>query len=336
MIQNEEQLQQTRGALNDLESALAALKRDILPLNAARFAMMSETVVDEIRRLRGDIEEYVGVRSAITQQAEFWMRLEGPDMQLGDAPSSIVTTMLDILRVGIQTVAEFLQRGSVSARPTAEIKKACDLRILEWIPGSVQVGLRLPDSTPALIADATLQGQVRNALRLYMKTAAWAGSDDDVQSLEDGIPGTEERRLLLNQVSRLIPRPRGALEAVELYGREVAQQRVRLKRDTRHRIRRAITQTFEEQTITAEGVLREIDLDQRTFIVRQPGGPGETRCSIDEDADDLINIAKYALDHHVVVTGEQRRDLTRRQSSPLRVREIEILERPEDVGQAEE
>ena len=53
MIENDAQLQQTRVALNHLESALFALKRDVLPLNPARFALMAEPVVDHIRKLRG-------------------------------------------------------------------------------------------------------------------------------------------------------------------------------------------------------------------------------------------------------------------------------------------
>lgn len=59
MIQNDEQLNQTRGAINDLESGLAALKRDVLPLNRARFAVMAEPVISHIRELRAQVEEYV-------------------------------------------------------------------------------------------------------------------------------------------------------------------------------------------------------------------------------------------------------------------------------------
>ena len=65
MIENEEQLAQTRLAINDLESALAALKRDVLPLNAERFAVMAEPIVDHIRALRSQVEDYVGMTAAL-------------------------------------------------------------------------------------------------------------------------------------------------------------------------------------------------------------------------------------------------------------------------------
>jgi hypothetical protein len=65
MIENDDQLNQTRLAINDLESAMAALKRDVLPLNEERFAMMAEPIIDHIRELRQQVEEYVGITAAI-------------------------------------------------------------------------------------------------------------------------------------------------------------------------------------------------------------------------------------------------------------------------------
>lgn len=65
MINNDDQLNQTRLAINDLESAMAALKRDVLPLNEERFALMAEPIIDHIRELRQQVEEYVGITAAI-------------------------------------------------------------------------------------------------------------------------------------------------------------------------------------------------------------------------------------------------------------------------------
>lgn len=64
MIENDEQLNQTRLAIADLESAIAALKRDVLPLSAERFAIMAEPIIAHIRELRQQVEEYVGITAA--------------------------------------------------------------------------------------------------------------------------------------------------------------------------------------------------------------------------------------------------------------------------------
>ena len=53
MIQNDEQLENTQGALHDLELALASLRRDILPHSKVNFYLMAEGVIDDIWKLRG-------------------------------------------------------------------------------------------------------------------------------------------------------------------------------------------------------------------------------------------------------------------------------------------
>ena len=58
MIANEAELQQAQEYLAGIEEALATLKRKIYPRSPERFAVMAEACVDEIARLRADIDEY--------------------------------------------------------------------------------------------------------------------------------------------------------------------------------------------------------------------------------------------------------------------------------------
>jgi hypothetical protein len=78
MIENDEQLNQTRLAIADLESAMAALKRDVLPLNAERFAVMAEPVIEHIRELRQQVEEYVGITAA----NQVWQMRSDPSAEI--------------------------------------------------------------------------------------------------------------------------------------------------------------------------------------------------------------------------------------------------------------
>lgn len=333
MIQDDEQLNQTRAAITHLESALTSLKHEVLPINPARFALMAEPAVDQIRQLRSKVEEYVGITSALSQEAELWMRIEGPEIEIGDAPTSVITALLDILRRGVQSVAEFLQRGAVGTRPTASMKEACDLRIVGWMSGSVQVGLRFPEIPSETPDSPNPVAQAREALSLYLNAASLIATGGDPTEMERAIPDAGERRLLLNQISQLVPRPRGAAEQIELSGRSVPHGMIRLDRSARGRVRRALAQTIPEELVTAQGLLREIDLDARSFIVRDPDQPEkETRCEISIEADDLLEIAKESLDHTVIVRGTQRKDPTRRKMSPLRVQEIEVLDQVDSVA----
>jgi hypothetical protein len=168
MIQNDEQLKQTRESLIDLESAMASLSRKKPTLHPDRFALMAEPIVAHIRRLRADIDAYTGLTAAVVEEVPLWLRLQGPGIDFDDVPTSIVTAMIDILRVGIQAVAEYLQRGTVGTWPTALVKQACDLRMAGWAPGSVRVGLRLPELPAELFEDGSVAAQARKALQLYL------------------------------------------------------------------------------------------------------------------------------------------------------------------------
>jgi hypothetical protein len=143
--------------------------------------------------------------------------------------------------------------------------------------------------------------------------------------LEREIPDPEQRRLVLNQVARLIPRPGGGLDFVELSGRAVSGDLVQLRKETRPRVREAILGTVREETVVEEGVLHEIDLDQRTSIIRDLDEGRETRCESLPEAAGLVEIAKDSLDHPGAGAGTRRKDPTRRQAFRRRVREMDVL-----------
>jgi hypothetical protein len=329
MIHTDKHLESTRKALAHLEAAMAALRRDKPTLHPDRYALMAAPLLDEIRQLRQQIDEYIGVADAAQAIVPLWLRLLGQDIELGSAPSSVVTATIDLLRVGVQAIAEFTQRGAVGSRPTDALKKACDLRLVGWAPGSVQVGLQLPELEAELFLDGSLAQQANKALELYLRVAGWAGSADGVERLENDVPDQETRRLVLNQVARLIPRPRGLLESIELTGRVVPHGPIQLRREALARVRAAITRVIHENLVEVEGTLREIDLDVRIFTLRNLENGNEQRCSIAPEDDDLLAIAADALDHRVHVVGVQRRDPGRRQVFPLQVSEIDVLDAAE-------
>ena len=61
MIRNEQQLRQTQEALMDLEASLAALKQRQAAIHPDQYALMAEPVVEHIRRLRAEIDDYIGM-----------------------------------------------------------------------------------------------------------------------------------------------------------------------------------------------------------------------------------------------------------------------------------
>ena len=61
MIRNDEQFQNTRAALADLETALLQLKHRRGEIHPDRFALMTEPIIENIEKLRHEIDEYLGV-----------------------------------------------------------------------------------------------------------------------------------------------------------------------------------------------------------------------------------------------------------------------------------
>jgi hypothetical protein len=76
MIRNDEQLTVVREQLARVESALAALRRDVLPVNPRLYEVMSESYAATIQQLRAQIDEYLGIIT-VPRSADFVVALEG-------------------------------------------------------------------------------------------------------------------------------------------------------------------------------------------------------------------------------------------------------------------
>src|SRR5205807_190521 len=254
----------------------------VLPRNADNFALLAEGPLDQIRRLREEIDAYTGVRAAEECDADVWLRLQGNDLTWPDAPTSVVTAFLDAFRKGVQVVAEFMATGQLTTRPTSDLKRACDLRVVGFETGSLKIGMRLPEpdeeALPASDAEAPL---AERALSEYLQVASWVAAEQEAPTLEVSIPDAQRRRILLNALKPLVPRPRGEVESLEISGRLVPARRpIRLTRETNERTTRAIDRTAAaEETRTYTGDLREFDLDNRSFILRNAGDVEEIRCN---------------------------------------------------------
>ncbi len=64
MIENDEQLKAGYEALGRLYRALAALRREILPVNPRQYARLAERLLEEINQHRADLGVYLGLNEA--------------------------------------------------------------------------------------------------------------------------------------------------------------------------------------------------------------------------------------------------------------------------------
>jgi len=301
MIQNDRELEVTMSQLAGMYKALAALKRERARYSETWFAIMAEGPLDEIRRMEADVAAYSARAEVEAADAELWLRVAGSGLHWPDAPTSILTTFLNTLRKGIQAGAEWLYTGGLSTRPTLALKSACDLRVVAFQTGSVRVGLRLPEE--ATSPDAVPRAIVQDALGKYLAVAQWAAGGEDHTHLEAAVTDPALRRVLLNEVKRMAPRPRGQVDVVELAGRGQPGA-VALSKSVHARIDAAIDVAATERVEKCEGDLREIDLDKLSFTLRNVANAGhEVPCSFDAD---LLETALEALDRRVEVHGVRK------------------------------
>ncbi|MBI3923956.1 MAG: hypothetical protein HY319_00280 [Armatimonadetes bacterium] len=85
--------------------------------------MLAEGTVDHVKQLQGEVEAYTGASSLVEPQ--LWMRVEGPDISVWATPVSILTAVLDALRKGIQSIAEFNLTGALGTRPKKKRTGLC-------------------------------------------------------------------------------------------------------------------------------------------------------------------------------------------------------------------
>ena len=78
MIENDEQLHQAWEALGDLYQAVASYRSKILPSNPRNYVIIAQGPQDEIRRIQGEINEYLGLDKSVA--AEPAVLREGPDL----------------------------------------------------------------------------------------------------------------------------------------------------------------------------------------------------------------------------------------------------------------
>lgn len=334
-----EQLRQATTHLQRMYEALAHLRARTG--GTGQFLLLSEGPLEEIRRLEETVAQLSGRAAAEWSEADVWLQVSGDHIVWPAAPTSVLTHFLDTMRKGIQSAAEWIVTGQLSTRPTKEIRSACDLRVVAIQPGSVRVGVQLPQ-LPQIPKQASLDfgsaeptrptpaAAALSSLQKYLAVAGWAGSEDAPDSLASLVDDADLRRLLLTEVKRLVPRLRGDVQSVAFYGRLVERfGTVSLTRDVHKRIDAAIDLAEQEDVVEHHvGDLREIDLDNRSFTLRNVGdGAYQVQCQFSPD---LYDSALDALDRKVEVTGVRRTGEGRGRGVRLTVTRLDIVDEEKD------
>jgi hypothetical protein len=337
MITNDNELRLTRERLQLAEAALDACRRDFLPHNEVQYHLFAGSTIDLIQSIRAEIDAYLG----IGPDTDLAVSLEGKGVSLGNTSARIITRTIDTFRRGLQSVAGVLhadgQSGngqSIASQRAGWIERLCDLSLVGLGPGSVQAFLDLPTDTGLFGEDD--RRFLSDVLATLFDGLEWAAAGKEApvpQSLERLSPSA--RLSVLGVVARLLPPQSGPIERIGYRrrgeGPAKPPRQATLNRQSRQRVHHEMERlTADRKFIEVEGVIRQIDLDAQTFVLRErPDQQSDLPC---EYPDALAELAKELLDRRVKVAGllETSR-LTHR--AKMEAEAIEPLGGDEEIGQ---
>lgn len=307
MLENEEQYQQSVTVLQRLEVALASLRRRVEPINPALFQAMAQTYIDEITEIRNEIDEYIGVNSAMESRAPLWFSLEGLGLKSSEISTRLLSNWLSKFRIAIQNIAEYIEKQQpIIGRPSAELLAKTDPKLITIRSGSIKIGIKFPNSyTQGELFqenDNSSTTLPHKAVDRLLQLVAWLDSNQN-ELPRNKFPDDTETIVLANQIISLVPSKRSSVTTLRFSGSLVPHPTsiyVNLE------VRPKLLQIIDELTIvnedSVEGVIREIDLDAQRIILRErgPSAP-DLKCYL---PDDLVSIAEGLLDKLVRVHGK--------------------------------
>lgn len=205
-------------------------------------------------------------------------RLIGDGLTEGEVPASVVSRAIDGATGALKKLIEVVRNvNQVTGRPTDSHRRDYDLTAQRFAFNSFEVAF-----APGVPADGgapqDAAGHYSEAGRRLQAALDWltsSHSTDNDQSPE-----------MLDVLNRLVPPSQGIVREVEITGRLLPSAGVvKLTRSDSTRVRSAISRHRRRQRdlLESEGRVRELDLDEFTFILRdRDGGAPELKCSFIE------------------------------------------------------
>lgn len=292
----------------------------------------SEAFDNLTRQLYGwlrDLYEHELPLARILDEADLSLELEGPDTKVSHPRISLVSNMFQRVQRQVRAVAhsipgitERVESSGVQRKKRQYFSHELDLGFASMALNDVlRVGFTLPAPDPGnlLGEDDPAFKAVREAVEsIKVVSLSMAEFDDDEEIRESVSKRIRDPKVLdstLIAVKEMTPSTRSGIEAVRIYGKgskpeEIGKPLTLKSRTTLNQMIAKPVHAEEEIEIT--GLVREIDLDERRFELRQITGGvvNDLRCVYGKEAKD--SVAKQWLDDQIVVFGRVQKDASGR------------------------
>lgn len=249
-------------------------------------------------------------------------RLIGAGLGEGTTPSSVISRAVEKPTAAVKRLLE-LASNTVAhgGRPANSFRKQYDMVALRMAFNSFEISFSLPAESVAQreIEDVDLHEEGAKRLRSAL---TWLRGDQTQPEPEIG---------LLEVLQDLVPPAHGQVERTEIKGALLAGAKpVELNRADRTKVRQAIARKHQNLRLLleTEGLIREFDKDNLTFILRdRPDNAEELSCAFSEQQyDDLYE----AFDTDARIAIHARWRAGRRVCDVVAVEQIDSLPSPKD------
>jgi len=308
MIENEIQLKQARKALALLEDAVTDLRKRVGGKNPALFEALAAAPLEDIERIRQEIDVYTGLAQVQKKKAPLWLKLQGENIEYGKASAKILSDWLKKVVDSFRNVVTFLFTGRSAGigTPPKEISALSEINVAAFAPGSLEIGFRLPEETQQELFDK--RNFPEEALFGLLKAVTWLDSEEPEEKLEEDFPEPEERRVILNEAMNLVPSEDSPVSTVELTGAYMPRKmKVSLTPKHKEKGRPVIKKLEEHEAVEKEGQieeyigwLAEVNYSHYpfTFELHDPDDPKHKKIETFTFEIDLVKKAYEYLDYN--------------------------------------
>ncbi len=273
------------------------------------------------------------------------VRFVGPEIEHGRVPAGVLARAGSAPMKALGKLATFAASGSAgeSGRRPEWLRRIYNLPVARVAFGSLEVSFRLPSDLDGAQGTVPLASADPGASSLptELSDRVWTMFREGLELVTSAPEGeaahavtADERSLaILDAMSQLVPSS-ASISGVDISGRMVSAQQSpsvfhlgrREAESVRNMLREVRTRMSSEIELhVSDGLIRDLDLDRRTFVLRQPDDleAGGENFSLDPDNDDLLDVARDAhyKDLLVSVIGRRPRNLL---SDPWLATDIEF------------
>lgn len=271
------------------------------------------------------------------ESTDFWIRLEGDQFKDGKGPIGIVGSFLQKLSTSAQHVVEMFNNNS-----NGQVQVGSLFDLVQTAPGSLKLGLRrsssIESSSVLFPADpwerlkecSNEREKALQGINSLVGVISSVNDNIDLETLKSEVGGNIPAYKLLHYAKEITPSSRSPVTRISFEFNE-------FKHVVADKITRKAIMNFSKEIekvieyIKGDGIIRAVDIDNRTFIIRELNGKNIERSELECHFPGSISTQETQnyLDQRVIFTGFLHKTVSGR-TQKIDIEQLSLINFAED------